>query len=117
MGNGKYGEPQTALTGPSHIPFGLLSYSFLQGNHLPLLTIHPKLPSQLTPLPHLSGVCIDIQCLSVDNRGSEDLTTVLQCLKVGGCILGEVWDTNSCPLHIQGDLLAEGVIFILSPAP
>ena len=90
--------------------FGILYYSFLQIPQLPLLLIHPPLLPFLASLPHLSVVCLEIYCLSVDQRVSEYLT-------VGGLGLGGVCDTSFILIHTPVDTLSEGVSDLLYPYP
>ena len=113
MGSGKGSEPPTALAGTSQITFGLLAYSCIQVPQTTILPIHPPLMTRLRPLPHLSGILPDIQCLYFEKRGSEDPTSVIRRLKVGRCGMGRVWYPNEHPLHTPGDTLAEGVSDLL----
>ena len=46
------------------------------------------------PLPHPIGTFPKIQGLNVKQVGSDDLTEVLQNLKVSGCSLGGFWYPN-----------------------
>ena len=77
MVDGQYGERPTSLAGLLHLPFGLLIYSCLQFNKLPLIHIHSSILTLITLLPHLSGMYPEIQCLSVEQIFVEDLTAVL----------------------------------------
>ena len=62
-------------------------------------------------------MCPEIQCLSVEQRYGEDLTAVLQRIEVSGCVLGGVWDPNSCLLITPGDPFLEGIDDLMLPAP
>ena len=79
----------------------------IQGHHIPLFLIHPPIPPLFTLLPHLSGVKPEIQHLPLNQGGGEDLTSVLQHLKVSRCGLVGVWDTNALLLHILGFMIVD----------
>ena len=80
-------------------------------------TYQPYYNKPTNTIPPLSGVCTEIKCLSVENRGSEDLASLPQYLKFGRCSLGEEWDPNVYPLHTTGDTLVEGFSDLHSPYP
>ena len=59
----------------------------------------------------------EIQKLTIKKEGNEELTSVLQHIRVIRCSLGELWDPHTVPIHSSCGTIEEGISNLLPPDP